>query len=510
MYGYKFSDGNKMRLNKWGVLGLVRDPVVLFETLGDLYEYTGEDRDNIEIVKFKKLWGFHSNDDGWHSDSTRKFGTQINLFDIKEEATAVCPEGYQVVQYIKNLDTPKKENNMNNSPLKEFLLKGLTPAVEALDWDFDKAKEYTPRSAGELVAQAISDCEFKDTDIFTYIPLELGQDAKFPVNFFCKETSMAFITPKEGTLPEGTIVETDELYVPTFQISNAITMNRDYKRDRRTDVLQRAIQVIAQGFINKIVSEQNKTVAAATHKTAVEQSSTMRALFDMQTQMARINGRSRARITDLYVTPEAYADILDHAQQQDRFFMKPGDVFADVAGKWKYAGTVDVPKSDQLTVCGMRIHVDAERVDEMNDTFYNHYNQDGQKWRPAAETFGKKLVRWLTFGPRTMELVYKHKPLMFGFDLDSRDCFITPFRKNGCEFFNDPSLNRSQKQGIYGWMQVGMAALDNRHVVAGTAEEGELKVADTATVTGRMGLLVSFMLPLKRSGGLKGWIRRWW
>ena len=529
-YGYRFNNGGAMRLNKWGGV-LSKDPLVLFVTRDDVRKYIDDDSRKIEIVEFKTLWGFWSKSDGWHGDSTRVSGTQVNLFATEKEAVECCPEGYEVAEYIPHLDAPKKEKDMSNSsPLKEFLLEKLTPAVEALGWDFSKGQECTvghpeinlsdgdvrvrsvthsaPNNAGEVVIRALDNCEFKDADIFTYIPLELGQDAKFPTDVFCKQEVKAVVTPREGCAPEYAI-HGDEVYVPTFQLSNCVTISRDYKVDNRWDVLQKAIEVIAQGFINKVVTEQNRTVAAATpYESTVHESSIIRALNEMNVRMKR-GGRRNARITDVYVTPEAYSDILNH-MEKNTSFMNDGDVFVDGAGGLQKVGTVPTHKNHDLKVYGMCVHNDQVRVDEMTDVYYDRNEDKLGEWVPKKETVRQKLARWITFGPRRILMQYTQRPLMFGLDLTDRNCFLTPFRKNKCDFFDDKTLTRSQKQGIYGWMDIGSAALDMQHVVAGTAEDGKLVTIGDATVTPKMGMFIQSVLPLKRSGGLKGWLRRWW
>lgn len=529
-YGYTFKNcAGSVLLNKCDSSS--NSPLFLFDNRKDLIKYNGGFH-TINIVEFKELWGLHSLADGWHSDPSRSNGVTVNLFATREEAEECCPEGYEVAEFLQYINMAKEESVSNSSsPLKEFLLEKLTPAVEALDWDFNKGQECTfthpqiavacsgsyetrkvtssaPRSAGELVIRALEKCEFKDTDIFTYIPLELGQEARFPTDFFCSQEVRAVITPKQGCAPDFAICG-EEVYVPTFQISNAITISRDYKQDNRWDVLQRAIEVIAQGFINRVVEEQNKTVAAAApYKSTVHESSIMRALSEMMVQMKRGRG-GNAHITDVYVTPEVYVGILDH-MEKDNSFMSKGDVFANVAGVFKQVGTVPTLKNHGLTVYGMRIHNDALRVDEMTDMYYRMNDDELGEWVPEKETVGQKLARWLTFSPRNMLMQYERKPLMFGLDLTDRACFVTPFRKNKCEFFDDKTLTRSQRQGIYGWLEIGSAALDMKHVVAGTAEDGQLVTMTRATVRSRMGKMVEFVLPLKRSGGFKGWIRRWW
>lgn len=505
MYGYKFENNGKMMFNKWGVRDLSRHPVVLFETLSDLYQYTGGDRDDIEIVKFEKLWGFHSNGDGWHSDSTRKSGTKINLFDIKEEAIKCCPKGYQVVEFLQYINAPKKEKRMSNeSPLKEFLLKRLTPAVEALDWDFSKCKEYMvshpvttssgvgarsltitpPRPAEELVQRALDECNFNDDFLFNYIPVAAGQEAKFPLDFFGESGAEAFIVPREGHIPERCI-EGDEIFVPTFKVANAVDWSLDYKRDRRTDVLIRAVKLFAQGYIDKMVREQNRIVGFTTSSTKIGKGEGIRsAVWDMMTKMKRQN----RKLTDVFVSPEAFSDLVNAAAKD---------------AHWDHA---------ECKLYGVRVHVEADRVEEMEETYYTSQGTDSQskRWRDKKETIWQKLARWIKFAPKTQEFVMCYKPLVFGFDKLHNDSLIIPFRNESGGIFNDPTLTRRQKEGIYGWLEVGCAALNSKAVTVEAYAPGEDRVNNTRLVETRLSRVVAFTLPVERSGGRKGWFRRWW
>ena len=54
-----------------------------------------------------------------------------------------------------------------------------------------------------------------------------------------------------------------------------------------------------------------------------------------------------------------------------------------------------------------------------------------------------------------------------GLDLGSRDSFIMPVKQE-VQIFEDDSLHRHQKAGLYGWAEIGFAVLDNRRVLLGS------------------------------------------
>jgi hypothetical protein len=50
---------------------------------------------------------------------------------------------------------------------------------------------------------------------------------------------------------------------------------------------------------------------------------------------------------------------------------------------------------------------------------------------------------------------------IYGFDLSVNDSLVMPIRKE-YEAHDDPTLLRQQKQGFFGWEEVGFALLDSR------------------------------------------------
>jgi hypothetical protein len=51
--------------------------------------------------------------------------------------------------------------------------------------------------------------------------------------------------------------------------------------------------------------------------------------------------------------------------------------------------------------------------------------------------------------------------LAVGLDLQRRTSFVMPVRET-IKTFEDDTLHRQQRAGIYGWCEQGFAALDNR------------------------------------------------
>ena len=57
--------------------------------------------------------------------------------------------------------------------------------------------------------------------------------------------------------------------------------------------------------------------------------------------------------------------------------------------------------------------------------------------------------------------------LVIGLDQGPNDSFVMPVKKQ-VEIYEDEGLHRHQRQGYYGWAEIGFGGLDNRRVLAGS------------------------------------------
>jgi len=58
---------------------------------------------------------------------------------------------------------------------------------------------------------------------------------------------------------------------------------------------------------------------------------------------------------------------------------------------------------------------------------------------------------------------------ILGFDLSVNDSLVMPIRKE-YEAYDDPTLLRVQKQGFFGWAEMGFACLDSRMIGMGVID----------------------------------------
>jgi hypothetical protein len=54
-----------------------------------------------------------------------------------------------------------------------------------------------------------------------------------------------------------------------------------------------------------------------------------------------------------------------------------------------------------------------------------------------------------------------------GLDLRKNDSFVMPIRET-VQVFEDDTLHRQRRAGVYGWAEQGFACLDNRRVILGS------------------------------------------
>ena len=57
--------------------------------------------------------------------------------------------------------------------------------------------------------------------------------------------------------------------------------------------------------------------------------------------------------------------------------------------------------------------------------------------------------------------------LVVGVDQVNTDSFVMPLKQQ-VQVFEDEALHRHQRQGYYGWAEIGFGVLDNRRILAGS------------------------------------------
>lgn len=280
------------------------------------------------------------------------------------------------------------------------------------------------------------------TSIFESMPLEPGASPEFPLDLLAPGTEadhVAYTNPGNGRIPERH-VEGDYVMVNTYGISSSIDFLLKYAREANWNVVARAMQVLESSFVKKINDDGWHTLLAAAvdrnilvfDADAAAGQFTKRLVSLMKTVMRRNGGGNSVtapgRLSDVYCSPEAIEDIRNWGIDQ----------LDEVSRREVY---VSDDKGPAITrIFGVNLH-DLFELGDLQE-YQTYFTTD----------LGGSLAS------SDVELV-------IGLDQGANDSFVMPVKKQ-VEIFEDESLHRHQRQGYYGWAEIGFGVLDNRRVLA--------------------------------------------
>jgi hypothetical protein len=278
--------------------------------------------------------------------------------------------------------------------------------------------------------------------IFEVIQLAPGATSEFPLDFLAPGTEgdfVAYTLPNHGRIPERH-VEGDYVMVPTYDIGASIDFLLKYARDARWDVVGRATDVLQKSFVKKMNDDGWHTLLAAgadrnimIYDADASNGTFSKRLVSLMKVVMRRNGGgnsssiNRGMLTDLYISPEAEEDIrnfgVDELDEVSR-----REVITQEGGLMS-------------RLFGVNLHV----LDELGagQEYENYYLDDLSGTLPTGK-----------------------QEIVVGLDLSNRDSFVMPVRQ-AVQIFEDPTLHRQRRAGMYGWAEQGFAALDTRRVLLG-------------------------------------------
>jgi len=277
-------------------------------------------------------------------------------------------------------------------------------------------------------------------------PVRLADSAvpEFPLDFLAPGTESDFVAytiPNHGYIPERH-VEGDYVMINTYGITSSIDFLLKYAREANWNVVARAMQVLESSFTKKMNDDGWHTLLAASvdrnilvfDADAAAGQFTKRLVSLMKTVMRRNGGGNSVtapgRLTDLYLSPEAIEDIRNWGVDQ----------LDEVSRREVYVAADNGPAITRV------FGVNLVDIFELGDgqEYQNYFVND----------LGGSLQG------SDVELVV-------GLDRSSNDSFVMPV-KSTVEVWEDETLHRHQRQGYYGWAELGFAVLDNRRVLAGS------------------------------------------
>ncbi len=324
---------------------------------------------------------------------------------------------------------PEMENilRQSGSPNREESLAAVSELAKALELPLRKGV-----MSGDIL-----------NGIFEVINLAPGATSEFPLDFLAPGTEKDFVAytiPNHGRIPERH-VEGDYVMVPTYDIGASIDWLLKYARDARWDVVGRAMDVMRSQFTKKMNDDGWHTLISAgvdrnilVYDPDADAGQFSKRLVSLMKVTMRRNGGgnsssiSRGTLTDLFVSPEAIEDIRN----------------------WGVDEVDELTRRDLINTEGGLLNrifsVNLHDLDELGD---------GQEYQTFYET---DLSGTLPSGDAE---------IVVGLDMSNNDSFVMPVRA-GLQIFEDDTLHRQRRAGLYGWAEQGFAVLDNRRVLLGS------------------------------------------
>ena len=280
-------------------------------------------------------------------------------------------------------------------------------------------------------------------DIFEQADYSGQRFVEYPLDFLApgsEANHTAFTVPQCGFIPHNT-VEGDYVLVPTYDVANSIDWCLHYAENANWNVVDRAMQVFRDGFVKKLNDDGSHVMlAAGLDRNAVVYDSaaaagqfTKRLVSLMKVFMRRNSGgnstsTNKGRMTDLIISPEAEEDIRN----------------------WGLSEVDDITRR--------QIFTSAEGL---------------------TSVFQVNLHSWEEFGVGAeLELYYENVlggtlpagdvEIVLGLDLSApNSSFVMPVRKQ-LQVYEDVTLLRAGRAGVWGRMSLGFAVLDSRATLLGS------------------------------------------
>jgi len=276
--------------------------------------------------------------------------------------------------------------------------------------------------------------------IFERIRLAPGAAPEYPLDFVQPGTEkdyVAYTIPNQGRIPERN-VEGDFVMVPTYDVGCSIDWLLKYARDARWDIISRAMQVLEAAFVKKTNDDAWHTILAAgadrnivVYDSAATAGQFTKRLVSLGKTVMRRNGGgnsssvNRGKLTDIFLSPEGIEDIRDWGVDQiDEITRR--EIFQAQEGTLSRIFGVNMHDLDELGV--------------------------GQEYQ---NFFANEL---------SGSLQASDVELVIGLDLRTNDSFVNPVREE-VTVYDDPTLHRQRRAGVYAWGEHGFAVLDNRRVI---------------------------------------------
>lgn len=262
----------------------------------------------------------------------------------------------------------------------------------------------------------------------------------------------------------------EDVYVPTFTINASADWKISYAREGRVDIAERAARKIAMSIAEyeeecgwKVIVPAGTTNFSATglllgrSAPVFEVASGSQGAGYLSKELVNkmIVGMKRVdrTLTDLFVSPEDAADIrewtdtdIDPVTRREIFQAQGmGSLWGVALHEIKHLGAVGKFNiNDSTSSYGVFLGDGADN--------YRNYHLDNPNICSSSA-----------------EVTTAGETQIWGFDTSVNDSLVMPVKQEW-QSYEDPTLLRRQKQGIFGWEEIGFACLDSRMLCMGVID----------------------------------------
>jgi hypothetical protein len=282
----------------------------------------------------------------------------------------------------------------------------------------------------------IHDFNVTKDSVFETVIISKGQSPIFPADFYNLNDSYsknnALSISNEGKVPEKILPTGEEIFIPTYKIANAIDWSLEYEKNARVDILKRAFHVFLRGFKDKINNDKLRLLIVS---------------GQMKKRNKPINGFAKLydnfiannkRMTHMIVSKKLFEKI------KNRTMAKHSNL------KYHEVSPKQMPEFTSLNEC---CSVELIVNDQITDIYYELIKERIEKSK-------RYLKYWYNIKNFFARLFGKYKKeIAIGLDLQSKD-FFTQVVSQKLHIFEDPTLHRRGRHGIYGWLELGLACWD--------------------------------------------------
>lgn len=280
--------------------------------------------------------------------------------------------------------------------------------------------------------------------LYTQYRLGAGEHyLEFPLDILApgeEDEYIAYTQPGTGRIADRHI-EGDFVRVPTYKLASAIDWDLKFVENANYLVMNRIMEIFQAGFVKKINDDGFMTLisAAADRNILVYDADanagqfTKRAVSLTKVAMKRNGGGNsasmkRSKLTDIMGSPEMGEDVRN----------------------W------GIDQLDDQSRHNVYVATDGDRV--LTQVFGVNLHE--------LDEFGEGQIYQSFFTDQLgASLQASDVELAIGLDLSNNQDFVMPIKQD-VQVYNDETQHRAQRQGIYGWAEVGFAVLDSRRVIA--------------------------------------------